>query len=102
MTTGSSGADHNDLASAGGNQPRNKSCFHLGQWLGFWFPVVATGIGGLVLGSFFGLGAAIAWVATAWWYFWAFAFSTVACVFLPPFLVYRIMRWVQRETGESS
>ena len=102
MTADSGDAGREDSVPTGNERPRSKQGFDIGRWLGLWFPVIVTGIGGLVMGTFFGLGSAVAWLAGSCWYSLAFAIIAGFCVFLPPFVVWRIMRWVQREIGNDA
>ena len=57
----------------------------------FWLPILAAGIGGLMLGSLFFMAAYLA-QATA--YRIVFGITTGACLLLPPLLVSLTMRWI--------
>lgn len=96
-------ANDEDVPSAGEREPQSDGRANNRSWmesLGFWLPVIATGVGALALGTLFVLAALVAFLGNANVYAAIFGATALACIALPPFLVWRITLWVQKEMGE--
>ena len=91
MAIESATGNHTDENSTQQGQPTAARRPDIPPRWAFWLPIVAAGIGGLMLGSLFFMAAYVAQVTA---YRIVFGITSGACLVLPPLLVSLAMRWI--------
>ncbi len=91
MVIGPAPGSHVDAASTQNGQSAVALIPDIPPRWAFWLPIVAAGIGGLMLGSLFFMAAYVAQVTA---YRIVFGITAGACLVLPPLLVSLTMRWI--------
>lgn len=91
MVIGPAPGSHVDAASTQNGQSAAALLPDIPPRWAFWLPILAAGIGGLMLGSLFFMAA---YMAQATAYRITFGMIAGACLILPPLLVWLIVRWM--------